>query len=97
MGKTKRAESYKKTGDGIDPRALRAHRRSLDWKSFRDDQRNKRRNLSDDLSPVKEGARESDIGIAQATTSKKSINQTQKPAVNGEKKFKSLLYKLLFS
>lgn len=57
MEKQKRSELYKSKNGGIDPKALRAHRRSIEWKSFRNTEVNRRRNLSEDLSPVKEGGK----------------------------------------
>ena len=47
-------ESFKKKGSSIqDRRALRHHRRSLEWKNQRDDKFDQRRNM-EMMSPVKE-------------------------------------------
>ncbi len=47
-----RANSYKRKSPGIDRRVLRAHRRSVEWKSLRTDKVNKSRNIV--LSPFQE-------------------------------------------
>ena len=53
--KSERAESFKRRSTIVEKRALRAHRRSMEWKQLRDDTVSQQRRIDPTgLSPLKE-------------------------------------------